>query len=189
MRLDWGFGEAYALYSREFGILTQRVIETVRYPDIGEEVKFHGESSALFLMKYFGGKKGNPFYLVYGPKEGTKFSVGRAIKFYADICGDIKGKRPTEFLYQFAQTFGFQVRIGNAIDRFFFHHTLIREPDDKRGPDVLVTPSSARYLFESIFFQTKVEGVMRIEYSFAYALNVDKYVQYAREHDPDPWKP
>lgn len=148
------------------------------------EWKFSESFFAGFYLKKFPIVTGNPIYLVYGQRLNNNFSANRAFRLYDDLSPHVEGKRPTELLYDLANRFGFDVNIAGAIDRFFFQHSYMTDLGGGASPNVILT-SNDPYLFEAIFFKTRVKEKMRVEYSLAFALNISRYIAWLNTHETD----
>jgi len=173
------FGDDFRdIGEKELRISRKDVIRTVTNPLTSQIILIDDLEVMLFLQKE---KELDSFLLVMGRRQNNILSVVSCFKILPSLLKETMTNEPIILLQQLALNFGFPIKVGERIGKFFFRER-VPVPKDFKRLDVIriLTPKETKEInvVSLVFFKLTSEGFA--EFAIAFSIELYAYLSWLK---------
>jgi hypothetical protein len=177
------------IYLDPFGITDDEIEEAVTSPDSKKILNLEEYVVNLFLKR-----TSKKFYLLVDARGGLPYNLAYAFRIFEHTLNGVSIDNPLHVLQHFTRGFGHTLSIGDQYGTYIYHAEFVipRENDQTKSLLHLVNAIKVVDLEKDeehiknaiVKFSRNTEKEDLGQVSFAYVINIPKYIRYLNENDP-----
>lgn len=167
---------------KELQISRKDVIRTVTNPLVSQIVSIDDLNVMFFLQKQ---KKSDKYLLVMGNRKNEDLFVRSSFIILPSLLKETMTDEPVILLQQLAQNFGYPMRVGETVGKFFFRQRVPVPKEAKKVDvfEVIIPPEKKPVNFiSSIFFKLSSKGFA--EFAIGFAIDLSAYLSWIKGKEP-----
>jgi|SRR5918992_3367847 hypothetical protein len=177
-------------YLIPFNISREQVNDATHHDDVKRTIKYGNCTIILFLKKF------GRYYLLVDGRWDSSFSLKISNVFIIDeqLIKGLSLENPLAILVQFANEFGYEIRIGNQSGKFIQDAEIEIPYREDMGDiekaimdNILISYNGSSkprpYLGDMLTNFNRHGGKLHIDFALVYFISVDKYDQYLKRNN------